>query len=169
MRRAFLFLISVSILILFCSCEIKEQNNLSVTDYNSVTFINDVNDADIWILPQTEKNLKTTVWGTATVSGTLKGESYPVSLCEPGDDGYYVFRMIDKEGFYYSANGLILKNNWTVKISGESFHQEKIYETDERGGRCRRGDHAVLFIKKRLLRGAYGRACGDGAGSSAVF
>ncbi len=58
----------------------------------TATFINEANDADIWILPKTEKNLKTTVWGAATAAAVKKGESRSFELCEPGDGSMYIFR-----------------------------------------------------------------------------
>ena len=99
----------------------------------NVTFINEVNDADVWILPQTEENLKTTVWGTATVSQVKTGESRKTPLCEPSEDGLYIFRMIDTDHFYYSANGLTIEAGWTVKIKGEDLHSITIEVTDENG------------------------------------
>lgn len=82
---------------------------------NSVNLINEIHDADVWILPKTEENLKTTVWGTATVH-SLKGESAETPLCEPGDDGLYLFRMIDTDGFYYSANNVALEADYTLTV-----------------------------------------------------
>ena len=85
----------------------------------TVTFVNTVRDADAWILPQTAANLKTTVWGTATVPKAKTGESRQVPLGEAGDGGFYIFRMIDADGFFHSANGIVLEDGWRVKVGGE--------------------------------------------------
>ena len=61
---------------LFCSCQ-PEQGESDMKPKNqtiSVTLRNDAEEADIWILPQTAQNLKTTVWGTPTFSKVKAGE-----------------------------------------------------------------------------------------------
>lgn len=84
----------------------------------NITFVNEISDVDVWILPQTQENLKTTLWGTATASGIKAGEERKIQFGEPGDDGLYIIRMIDKKGFYYSADGLTLEDGYSVHISG---------------------------------------------------
>ena len=98
MKKAVLIFVCLFMLLL-CGCNSKEQSDMDNKN-GTVTVINKIKDADIWILPQTEKNLKTTVWGTATVSKLKTRESRPTPLCEPGDDGLYIFRMIDTDSFY---------------------------------------------------------------------
>ena len=114
MKKAVLIFVCLFMLLL-CGCNSKEQSDMD-NKSGTVTVINKIKDADIWILPQTEKNLKTTVWGTATVSKLKTNESRPTPLCEPGDDGLYIFRMIDTDSFYYSANGIKLENGDTLEI-----------------------------------------------------
>ena len=92
---------------------------MDIPGTKTVTFVNEVCDGDIWILPQTAANLKTTVWGTATVPKAKMGESREVTLGEAGDGGLYIFRMIDVDGFFYSANGIVLEDGWRVKVGGE--------------------------------------------------
>lgn len=58
----------------------------------TVTFVNAVHNADVWILPQTAANLKTTVWGTPSIAKAKTGESRSAPLCAPGEDGFYLFR-----------------------------------------------------------------------------
>ena len=108
-------------------------NNTEITSNKTVTFINEVNEADVWILPKTEKNLKTTVWGAPTVSKVKKGESRPAPLCEPGNDGLYMFRMIDTDSFFYSANDIILEAGWTLRIKGDDLQSFTVEVTDESG------------------------------------
>ena len=93
------------------------------TAAQSVTVINGVKDADIWLLPHTQQNLKTTVWGKATAPQVKTGEKRQVPLCEPGENGQYLLRMIDSDHFYYSANGITLKAGDTLQL-----------EDDEAGG-----------------------------------
>ena len=104
---------------LLSGCEIKEKSDTADTKGSTVNFINEICEADVWILPETEENLKTTVWGAATLSKTQTGEEYEIPLSEAGADGLYIFRMIDTEGFYYSANGIELKNGRTLTVKEE--------------------------------------------------
>ena len=56
MKKAVIYLITMLIL---CGC----KANRTVSENNkNITFINEVKEADVWILPETEENLKTTVW-----------------------------------------------------------------------------------------------------------
>ena len=100
------------------------------TGNKTVTFVNSVRDADAWILPQTAANLKTTVWGTATVPKAKTGESRQVPLCEAGDGGLYIFRMIDADGFFHSANGIVLEDGWRVKVGGEDGVVLEVWDVD---------------------------------------
>lgn len=96
------------------------------TGTKTVTFVNTVRDADAWILPQTAANLKTTVWGAATVPKAKKEESRQVPLCEAGDGGLYIFRMIDEDGLFYSANRIVLEDGWTLTIKGDDLQEISI-------------------------------------------
>ncbi len=110
--------------------EITKENAM---EGQTVCFINGVKDADIWILPQTEGNLKTTVWGTATASGVKTGENRETPLCEPGDDGCYILRMIDTDHYFYSANGITLKAGWSLQIKKNDMHSVTLEVSDESG------------------------------------
>jgi len=133
MKKAVLIFICLIALLLLCGCRVKEQNNMEIANNKTVNFINDVKDADLWILPETEKNLKTTVWGTATASKVKYGESRKVPLCEPGDDGHYILRMIDTDGFFYSVGGIALESGWTIHIMENDPRSVSVEVTDENG------------------------------------
>ena len=77
--------------------------------------------------------MKTTVWGTATISKIKTDESRQFSLCEPGDDGLYILRMIDTESFYYSADGIALEEGWTLRIEGNDLWSIVVEVLDESG------------------------------------
>ena len=115
-------------MLLLCSCK---TNQTAPVNNKTVTFINEVKDADVWILPETEENLKTTLWGTATVSGIKKNESRKAPLCDAGEDGLYIIRMIDTDSIYYSAGGIALESEWTVRITGNDLHSIMVEVTDE--------------------------------------
>ena len=87
----------------------------------AVTFVNEAGEGDVWILPKTEQYEKTTVWGTAGARKVGTGERRSVALCEPGDGGLYLFRMIGSDGRYYSAGGVELSDGWTVRIRESGY------------------------------------------------
>ena len=96
----------------------KQQQSTQNTQ-QTVTILNEVQTADIWILPDTEENKKTTLWGSATASQLPAGESREVGLCEAGENGCYLLRMIDTESFYYAAGGITLNPGDTLVVQGE--------------------------------------------------
>ncbi len=109
---------------LLFGCGSEEQGSDAepepVIEYTStVSFVNELTEADLWLLPQTEENLKTSLWGTASAAKVKTGESREIRLPEPGDTGCYIFRMIDVDQYYYSANDLVLEDGWTLSIKTE--------------------------------------------------
>ena len=122
--------ICLGMILLLFGCKASRKEN--VKD-KTVTLINEVKDADIWILPKTEENLKTTVWGEATVSGIKAQESRKAVLCEAGDNGLYIIRMIDADSIFYSADDIILKSGWTLRISGNDLKSVTAEVTNEKG------------------------------------
>lgn len=122
MKKVVLISICALVLLALCSCTAKEQNNMQIKTNKAVTFVNSVQEADIWILPKTEENLKTTMWSTATAKSVKTGESRKTPLCEAGDEGQYIFRMIDTDEMYYSANGIKLEAGWTAEVKGDDLY-----------------------------------------------
>lgn len=133
MKNTIIIIGCLLLLLLSCGCKSKEQNDMESKKTKTVVFINGVQDADVWLLPQTEANLKTTVWGTASASGVKTGESRRISLGEPGDDGLYLFRMIDSESFFYSADALTLEDGWTLQVTGVKLQSVTLEITNEKG------------------------------------
>ena len=140
MKRA--VLIAVSLLLLFlCGCDTEgtvesmtNQNTESVSaSAKTVTVISGVTEADVWLIPDTQANRSTSLWGTATGSGVKPGESREAPLCEPGDDGCYLLRMIDVDGFYYSASGVTLNDGWSLEIKAGDAPAVTAEVTDENG------------------------------------
>ena len=106
---------------------------MEIKSSQTVTFINGLKEADVWILADTEANRKTTVWGTATISKAGTNESREAPLCEPGDSGLFMLRMIDTDHFFYSANGIAIEAGWTLRIEGGDMDSVVIKVTDGDG------------------------------------
>lgn len=83
----------------------------------ALTVVNHVKTADIWIIPDTDKNRKTTVWGNATIS-KLDGDTSKKVYIPGSVDTHelYLIRMIDKDQMFYSVDGVWLKNNQSIGI-----------------------------------------------------
>ena len=134
MKRTSLIVLCALMTLLLCCCKSEEQDdNMQIANNKTVTFINLINGADVWILPQTEENLKTTVWGTPTISKAKAGESFNAVVEDAGDIGVYMLRMIDTDGFFYSADGLILESGWTIEIKGNDTDLITAEVKDENG------------------------------------
>ena len=101
----------------------------------SVTFVNEVEEADIWILPQTEENLKTSLWGTASIRQLGTGESAEVVLNDGYDAASYILRIIDDDHAFYSVNDLKLLDGYTIVFKYEGSKYDAVLEVyDENKG-----------------------------------
>ena len=106
---------------------------LADRDGEAVTFINDVEKADIWILPQTKENLKTSLWGTATISKLKPGEKKTISIND-FEEGRYIVRIIDDDKAFYSANDIVLKENYTIRFkTDETKYEAELVTLDQNG------------------------------------
>ena len=131
--KKMIVLMIVLLLFLLCGCKTKAHSDTEPADDKTFTFVNSVKDADVWILPDTEANRKTTLWGEATIPKAKAGESCQAPLCGPGDDGLYLFRMIDTDSFFYSAGGIKLEEGWILEIRGDDLQSLSVDVSDENG------------------------------------
>lgn len=94
----------------------KLPNNDEIPVEKIRVFIkNNVANADVWIIPNTEKNRKTTVWGAATAKISYKDEcTADVVLSENGE---YLFRMIDYRQTFYASKCIPIMNGFSVVVS----------------------------------------------------
>ena len=99
-----------------------------------IRFVNEVEDTDLWILPQTEKNLKTSLWGTATVA-MLKKEDAIEAAIEETSDHLYILRLIDQRGALYSANDFELHDGDTIVFDAidDDFVRARLTLLDKEG------------------------------------
>ena len=121
MKKRILTLLCILVLLLSGGCE-KEENKDIVENKQVITFENRVKTSDIWILPQTEKILKTSAWGKATIPGMEKGGSVELSLDELGGPGVYVIRIIDDDHACFAMNDVPLNENCSIIFLTEGNH-----------------------------------------------
>ncbi len=112
----------------------ESRNSMMYIPQISIRFINSVETADIWILPQTEKNMKTSLWGTATVGGLSKGGEAEVCLTEDYDAKSWLIRIIDDEQAFYSARDVILENGCTIVFKSDHSKFDAVLEVLDQDG-----------------------------------
>ena len=99
------------------------ENSL-VDDGSVVTFRNEVEKTDVWILPDTEENRKLSVWGTATIGGLEKDKSAEVSLFALGGPRQYLVHMITPDEMYFGVSDIKLDAGYTMRfyLADEEYH-----------------------------------------------
>ena len=112
-----------------------EETETSTTgEMMKIRFVNEVEDTDLWILPQTEKNLKTSLWGKATVAMLKKEDAIEVAI-EETSDHLYILRLIDQRGALYSANDFELHDGDTIVFDAidDDFVRARLTLLDKEG------------------------------------
>jgi len=112
----------------------SSRNTMVALERILVTLENRVEEADFWLLPQTEENLKTSLWGTATVGSLAVGDSAEVVLTKPDDAETWIIRIIDKDHILYTADDLKLKDGDRIVFRREDADFDGVIEIlDENG------------------------------------
>lgn len=141
MAAAVVVLIASAIFFIFLGTKIVKNDENSDTEKNvaepgkaaSVTFINEVEEADIWILPQTEKILKTTLWGKATIAKLKRGDNKK-ALLNTTENKKYIIRIIDVDSAYYAADDFVLDDNYVIRFyTNDSKYDSALEVFDEKG------------------------------------
>ena len=120
---------------------VSSHNSMEYIPTVSVSFQNEVEEADVWLLPQTEENLKTSLWGTPSAGALEKGESVELTLTNPGYAEAWLVRIIDRNKAYYSAQDLKLEDGYTVVFKSEGSKFDAVIEVQDPSG-------AVIFSAK---------------------
>ena len=141
-KRNLLILLSVLLCFLFCSCGTEQGETDMNPDHHdrpktsiSVTFLNNVDDADIWILPRTEDNLKTSLWGTPTISKLRIGEQKSCAVNSEGT-GRYIIRIIDSNHAYYAAGDVILDDGYMIRFQSDETKYEATIAISDKDGKA---------------------------------
>ncbi len=83
----------------------------------TVTFINEVEETDVWILPDTEEN-RELPYSRPTIDDLALNGTSDVSLEADGD---YVIHMFSSDGMYYGVEGVALRAGDTVRFVRQGF------------------------------------------------
>ena len=133
-------LLSLFLVLTLFACQKQEEAKPEETETSTtgemmkIRFVNEVEDTDLWILPQTEKNLKTSLWGTATVAMLKKEDAIEVAI-EETSDHLYILRLIDQRGALYSANDFELHDGDTIVFDAidDDFVRARLALLDKEG------------------------------------
>ena len=113
---------------------VSSRNSMEYIPTVSVSFQNEVEEADIWLLPQTEENLKTSLWGTPSAGALEKGASAELTLTNPEFAEAWLVRIIDRDKAYYSAQDLKLEDGYTVVFKREGSKFDAVIELHDASG-----------------------------------
>lgn len=113
---------------------VSSHNSMEYIPTVSITFQNEVEEADVWLLPQTEENLKTTLWGTPSAGALEKGESAELTLTNPEYAETWLVRIIDRDKAYYSAQDLKLEDGYTLVFKSEDSKFDAVIEVHDASG-----------------------------------
>ena len=80
------------------------------------TFTSRIEEADIWIIPDTQENRKTTLWGTATIKALAQDDTAAVTIYDLSEDGKYLLRVIDHDSMYYSADAIEIPEGGSIEL-----------------------------------------------------
>lgn len=139
MKKIMIIIICCLNCVLLFGCGEKEQTDMTESSRGSksgitVSFVNEVYDADIWILPDTQENRKTTVWGTATISKLEKDGEKQIEISSSEQSEAYLVRIIDMDGMYYSANEISLSDGCRVRFKKSDDGLSEIIEVSDSNG-----------------------------------
>lgn len=112
------------------------QNRQQELEHIEISFTNQLNESDIWIIPDTESNRKTTTWGTATLSKMKindKKSAYIVKSIK--SENSYLIRLIDVDKMFYSADAVIINNNDSIIIKKGNEPMSAIVEVYDSNGK----------------------------------
>ena len=113
---------------------VESHNSMEYIPSVNISFQNEVEQADVWILPQTEENLKTSLWGTPSAGALGVGETAELCLTNPEYAEAWLVRIIDSDKAYYSARDLKLEDGYTVVFQSEGSKFEAVIEVRDPSG-----------------------------------
>ena len=112
--------------------KVTSRNNM--VQSSQITFINEVEKADIWILPQTQENMKNSLWGTATIGNMPAGEQRDIQISDTVADDLYIIKIIDDEHAYYSAQDITLGDGFVIRFKTDDSKFDAVIEITDADG-----------------------------------
>ena len=135
-KRWLILLLGVMVMSGLVGCG-KPRDGQEQTAMQEITvgFVNEVTEADVWVLPQTPENLKTTLWGAATVSGLAAGERKELRLSRTAEDQVWMVRILDRDHGYYAARDLVLDEGYCIEFRSDGDRLQAVLRVLDRDGK----------------------------------
>ena len=150
MKKLSLFLTIIFIVMVFFGCKADKQNNEQPVSKKQsgeiITVINEIREANIWILPDTQANRKTTLWGAATLPKLELNGTGKVDYAKLGRGEAYLIRIIDSEGIYYSADGVKIGSGYTLRLMNGDEPLSAVLEVTDSEGKAA-GEYSLFAGK----------------------
>ena len=112
----------------------EHHNSMIYIPRFTVSFVNEVGTADVWVLPQTEENLKTSLWGTASAQKLGAGETAELELEETGAADTWMVRIIDERQALYAAKDFVLGDGYRIVFESEGAKTDAMIEVLDESG-----------------------------------
>ncbi len=127
---------------------VESRNSMVYTERETmrVTFVNEVQTADVWILPQTEENVKSSLWGTATIGKLDAGAQREVGIDETDGAEAYIIRIIDDEHAYYAVKDVLLGDGYSIRFQTADKKYDAVIEIVDADGNVLRTERAFVGV-----------------------
>ena len=112
----------------------ESHNSMVYVPTLEISFRNEVETADVWVLPQTEENRKSSLWGSPSAGKLGVGETAELTLSNPAYAEAWLVRIIDVDKAYYAAQDLRLEDGCTVVLRSEGSKFEAVIEVLDPSG-----------------------------------
>ncbi len=86
----------------------------------NINFQNEVQIANVWIIPNIAENRNTFLWGYATVEKSALDRNYRIPIIKSSNDEYLLY-MIDIDEMYYESGPIILYADYKITVTKKKF------------------------------------------------
>lgn len=124
---------------------VSSKNSMMYIPTVYVTLVNDVVTADFWILPQTQENLGTSLWGAPTAS-LGPGQREDLAVTADYESDRFIIRIIDENDTFYSLNDVELESGYSVVFRSEGQAYDAVLEILDEEGETVRKEEAFTGV-----------------------
>ena len=126
-RQALSAVLLTAVIMVLSGC--GQQSDQLISLSFTVTFVNEIQEASHWFLPDTEENRKKSLWGEASVaavSGLKTNQATEIVIEGTEESDQYLLRMIDTDQIYYAFDSLVLKEGCSLRFYRDSSAFEEV-------------------------------------------